>query len=210
MAKLPRPPGPDDLAERAGPPDVAQLGPGHLLARIYRGAGSYPCAWGTFRHYGPVGTARFDHHFSPAREQERAIYYAADTLQTAVAEAFGAMRVVDRCLGDPWLAAFRLTRPVRLCDLSGTWPTRAGAIQAISTGRRDLARAWSRAIYDAFPDLDGLLYRSSMDGAGVAVALWERASDAMPARPALNIALSHPGLLDVLGVACERLGYRLV
>lgn len=59
-------------------------------------------------------------------------------------------RLVDRISGDhPCLAAFAFRRDLLLLDVAGPWTTRAGA---------------SMAIYDAFPDIDGILYASSMDG----------------------------------------------
>jgi hypothetical protein len=42
------------------------------------------------------------------------------------------------------------------------------------------------------------------------VALFERAGDAMPAAPNLNLPLSHPGLRAALDRIAGRLGYALV
>ncbi len=75
--------------------------------------------------------------------------YAARDLLTCAAEVFQGFRVVDRFADDRCLAAFRLERSMRLLDLTGDWPTRAGASQAISSGPRPRAQAWARAIYDA-------------------------------------------------------------
>jgi hypothetical protein len=99
---------------------------------------------------------------------------------------------------------------LRLLDLAGTWPTRAGASQAISSGPRDRARAWARAVFAAYDDVDGLWYRSSMDAGKPAVCLWERARDAMPARPRSNLPLDTPGLLLPLTRAARPLGYRVI
>jgi hypothetical protein len=61
---------------------------------------------------------------------------------------------------------------------------------AISTGKRERAREWSRAIYNAFPQLAGIRYGSSMDANRPAFALYERAKTAIPARPLFDERLS--------------------
>jgi hypothetical protein len=98
-------------------------------------------------------------------------------------------------------------RSVRLLDLTGGWPTRAGASQAIASGPRGRAQAWARAIYEAYPAVEGLWYPSSMHGGPTALVLFERAEDALPAAPEVAIPLSHPGLLPDLVRAADVLGY---
>jgi hypothetical protein len=102
-------------------------------------------------------------------------------------------------------------RSLRLLDLTGSWPTRAGASQAIATGPKKITQAWARAIHAAFPALDGLWYRSSMDGGGHAVCLWDPpAGTALPLAPDALLPLDHPGLDVPLGRICEELGYILL
>jgi hypothetical protein len=209
MTKLPPPPGPLVLAART-PPEVVAVTRVTRLWRVYRASGPHAGRWDRFRHYGPIATSRFDHHLPPPADQDRAILYGAIAIQTSVAEAFGDTRVIDRRRRDPWLVGFRLAREVKLLDLSGAWPTRAGASQAISSGPRDVARAWGQAIYDAYPDLDGLWFRSSMDGGRPAVSLNERAEDALLAQPDVHLPLSHPGLELPLARMGRTLGYLLV
>ncbi len=209
MAKLPPPPSPAALAART-PPEVVAVTRVTRLWRIYRAAGGHAGRWDQFRHYGPVATARFDHHDEPPEEQPSAVLYAAVAVQTCVAEVFQDTRVIDRRRGGPWLAGFRLAREVALLDLSGTWPTRAGASQAISSGPRDASRAWARVIHQSYPGLDGLWYRSTMDGGRPAVALNERAEEALLAQPDVHLPLSHPGVLLPLARMARTLGYLLV
>lgn len=128
-------------------------------------------------------------------------------MATSVAEVFQATRVVDRAGDDRCLAAFRTSRIVRLLDITGDWPTRAGASQAIASGPRHRAQAWARAIYEAYPTLEGVWYPSSMHGGHAAVVLFERAADALPADPELDVPLTHPGLLPDLVRAANALGY---
>jgi len=83
------------------------------------------------------------------------------------------------------------SRDVGLLDLTGPWPTRAGASQALSSGPRSRAREWSRRIYEDYPMIEGLYYPSSMHGARyAAVALYERAESSLPPRPSFHRALA--------------------
>lgn len=105
---------------------------------------------------------RFDQHDSPPRQQSRGILYAAELGPACVAEVFQDTRTIDRRRRAPWLVVFELARDLDLLELSSVWPTRMGASQTINSGPRPRARSWSQSIYAAFPDLDGLLYPSSM------------------------------------------------
>ncbi len=210
MARLPEPPSATEL-RRIGA-ETAVLTAGTRLYRIYPRGGNHPTSWGRMRHYGPVGTARFDHHAEPAQVQERGILYAAlggDAVATCVAGAFQEGRLVDTRRDDPWLACFALAEDVPLLDLSGKWPTRAGASANVDSGPRPRRRRWSRTAYEAYPDLRGLLYASSMNGGQPTVALYERAIGAVPRSPAFNRPLSDPVLLVGLGRIADALGYGL-
>ena len=111
----------------------------------------------------------------PPKVQYRGILYAAtgdDAIATCVAEVFQDTRLVDTRRNEPRLAAFPVMEDVALLlDLTGKWPTRAGASTNINSGPRPRCRRWSRVIYDAYPDLGGLYYASSMNGNEPAVAL---------------------------------------
>lgn len=128
-------------------------------------------------------------------------------MATCVAEVFQGTRVVDGAADDRCFTAFRTTRAVRLLDVTGDWPTRAGASQAIASGPRNRAHAWARSIYDAYPTVEGVWYPSSMHGGQPAVVLSERAVDALPAVPELDVPLTHPGLLPDLTRSANALGY---
>lgn len=215
MAKLPWPPTVERLREVREDDDVVAVVPITPLARIHRSVGEHPSRWDEFRTVGPVATARFDPHPPtpdglPTAAPGSGVLYAGLTLQTCLAETFQVARVIDRRAGGPWLAVFRPVRTLRLLDLTGTWPTRAGTSQAISSGRRDRTRAWARTMFAAYDDLDGLWYRSSMDGGNPAVCLWERARDAMPAAPWAHLPLDAPGLVLPIARAAKAIGYRVV
>jgi RES domain len=209
MDNLPPPSEPATLAART-PPEPVALTRVTTLWRIYGTTGPHAGVWARFRHFGPVSTARFDHHLAPPAEQSRAVLYAALAIQTCVAEVFQDTRVIDRRRRGAWLAGFRLAREVHLLDLSGPWPTRAGASQAISSGPRDTVQAWARSIYQAYPEIEGMWYRSAMDGGNPAVVLNERAETALARQPDVHVPLTHAGLELALARMGRTLGYLLV
>jgi len=193
VPKFPGPPARGQLVARL-PPDVKSLPRGTVLWRIYYRGGAHPAAWDQFRHWGPVSNVRFDHLSSPPRRQARGILYGGLRVYTCFAEVFQETRTIERSRNRPWLAGFRLTRSVSLLDLTGTWPTKAGASMAINSGRRDRARAWSLRVYEDYPAIEGLYYPSSMDANRPTLALYERAQNALPARPVFNRGLADPAL----------------
>lgn len=213
MPKFPDPPGVDAL--RLVGPEVTTLEKGTVLARVYFTAGDHATRWNEFRHYGPTN-ARFDHHLPDRRGepqvQDRSILYCATAADTCLAEVFQETRRINRTRRAPWLAVFALARDVQLLDLTGAYPTRAGASMAISTGHRGRARSWARCFYEAYPDLEGIRYASSMHANEPAVALNDRGerSGCLPSHPELNRALSDDALLDVLKHSADRLGYGLL
>ena len=145
--------------------------------------------------------------------REREILYAAvwdGAVATCVAEAFQDTRLVDTRRRDPQLAAFSLAEDVPLLSLRDTWPTKAGASANMNSGPRPRCRRWSRAIYEAYPDVRGLLYASSMNANRPAVALYERASRTLPGVPEFNRPLSDAALLIPLERIASNLGYDLI
>jgi hypothetical protein len=207
VPKLPEPPAPDALA--AIGPAWREVPAGADLWRVYFRGGAHPTTWNTFRAFGPAN-ARFDHHLPPARVQDRRILYAAASPLTCLAEAYQRRRRIHARLSEPWLVGFAAARPLRLLDLTGTWPTRVGASMVINTGPHARARRWSQAFYQAFPDADGLWYASSMHANRPALALYERAAGALPPTPFLHRALGDPLLRVVLENAAAELGYDLL
>ena len=188
-------------------PELKIFAQGTILWRIYNRGGSHPVTWNRFRYWGPVVTARFDHHLIPAGPPTRGTIYGALRVYTCFAEVFQDTRTIERSRNRPWLVGLELTRPVSLLDLTGTWPTRAGASMAISSGRRDRARAWSIRIYEDYPTVEGLYYPSSMDGNRPSVALYERAKKAIPTRPRFHRAVADPALNAAVLRAALLFGY---
>lgn len=78
---------------------------------------------------------------------------------------------------------------------------------AISAGDHGTARLWSRAIYEAYPDVHGVWYGSAMHANAPSVALYERAEGSMPLSPEFDEPLSSPALAAVVARAVRELGY---
>jgi len=199
------------------PPDLGNIDPmwhdvpaGTLLWRLYRQGGPHPARWNEFRRFGPIQGARFDHHKPPPRVQVRGILYLATHGPTNLAEAFQDTHTIDAWQHEPWLVGFETEVQLRLLDLTGPWPTRAGASMALSSGRRDRARRWSQAIFDTYADAAGLWYPSSMDANRPCLALYERAQPGIPAYPQFHAALGDARLTAVVHRAAARFNYRVV
>lgn len=211
MPKLPNPPPPGDLAQIE--PAIKRLRAGTRVWRVYFRGGPHPGRWNQMRTFGPT-TARFDHQLPDARgeptDQTRAIQYLALDGITPLAEVFQDARVIDRAARSPWLVAYALTKDVELLDLTGVYPTRAGASMLINCGSRPRARAWSRAFHDAYPQIQGLHYASCMHENRPSLALYERAAGAIPVRPSFHRALSDQALRLMLRNAAVRLNYLLL
>jgi hypothetical protein len=222
MDHLPMPPGVDELG--AIEPEICGLPARTDLTRIWFAGSSYPSGFAHFRTFGPTAS-RFDHHLpgpdGKPMHGDRSILYAIkateaptgeiEAITAAVGEVFQQQRIIDLARDEPRLTVFRTVRKVSLLDLTGFWATHVGASANLSSGPRDVTRAWSRAFHEAYPQADGLLYRSSMSGGRCfAVALYERAEDAMPTTPQIDLPLGHSRLRGALAEGARRLGYEIL
>ncbi len=220
--KLKSPPAPEELRKMI-PPEIRTLRVGAGLVRIYRKVKGR--SWRTFRMGDTGGIGRFD-PFVPGvvGVERRGVWYGVvgtpegdspgENLAFAacLAEVFQQSRTVLARRTDRFhVAAFRVTRPLRLLDLTRRWPTRTRRASALLLSCADLGRAreWACAIYEAYPDLDGIYYTSSMCPPQPVVALYERARDAFPAEPAFDVPLWEPGLWDDLRKARREINYRI-
>jgi hypothetical protein len=212
VAKFPSSPGVAALG--AFVPAIHVLPVGTTLARVYYARSAHRQSWDQFRHFGPLNS-RWDHHLSNAQGKphtsSRGIYYAAADAKTCLAEAFQVTRRIDRVFQAPWLVVFKTSPELKLLDLTGEFATRMGASMAIHSGSRGRARGWARDLYEAYPDLQGILYSASMHGGRPAMALNERAlkTKLFPAHPLFHRALADDSMLDSLKAVAADLGYAL-
>ncbi|MDN5849100.1 MAG: RES family NAD+ phosphorylase [Nitrococcus sp.] len=77
------------------------------------------------------------------------------------------------------LATFQLRRPLRLVPLYGRHLSGLRANATATTGRYHLSQAWSRALHDHTERPDGIAYRAAHDDDEIAVALFDRANNAL-------------------------------
>ncbi|MGW0515911.1 RES family NAD+ phosphorylase [Crossiella sp. NPDC003009] len=217
MTRLPPPPSPEVLTSAVDPAtDILSLSSSTRLVRLFFAGGRHPQRWNSFRHVGPLPHAFFDpqpptEDGLPARDDEHGVVYFSLSIRTSIAEVFQATAVVDRQTRAPHLVMTRPRRALRLLDLTGLWPTKVGASQAIWQDSTDRTQAWARAIRAAMPDLDGLWYRSGVDAGNPALCLWDPpAASALPARPDVLHPLDHAGLDLSLGRAGQELNYTIL
>lgn len=230
MARLPLPPTADVLARALRPTeDIVAVHPATRLVRVFTALGNHPQFWNVFRYAGPLAHGRFDPQqplngsgptteFPPSApspsapdDPQAGVLYFSLSVRTSIAEVFQLTSTVDRATRSPHLVVLRPARTLRLLDLTGLWPTRAGASQEISSGPKKVTQQWTRVIRAAHPGLDGIWYRSSMDSGDPSIALWDPpAGDALPASPDVLLPLNHPGLDLPLARVCADLNYVLV
>ncbi len=143
--------------------------------------------------------------------QGRGVYYAAHDAKTCLGEVFQMSRRIDRAFQSPWLVVFETVQPLLVLDLTSDFATRMGASMAIHSGSRLRTRGWARDLYEAFPEIHGIRYASSMNGGAPALALNERVlrRGLFPPHPLFHRALADDSMLDVLKYAAQALGYEL-
>jgi hypothetical protein len=186
---------------------------GTTLVRVHPLAGPHPTAWNQLRAFGPT-KSRFDHQPPPRRDHPtRRIAYltmGTEAFVAALAEYFqddgGGVAPMDLTLRQPAITMFEAATELVLLDLDSGWVTRAGGNQAIRTGPRGVCRAWSRAIYRHHRGVHGLVYGSSVWGPGRCLALWERATSALPTTPTATRRLDDPTITLAVMDAARRLG----
>ena len=183
--------------QRRPNPLFHDLPSGSRLIRLFDPSRHGATATG-FRSYGPL--LRFDHHRGredekPGDDAERGIYYAAVILSGCLVEIFGDTGMVD--LHRHHVASPILRRDLRLLDLRHNGAMRAGTKAAIAkVADRSLSQAWSRHFYETpevYSDLDGVVYLNAHNDEE-AIALYERASDALECPPERVMRLNDEAL----------------
>lgn len=198
------------------PDDVVAVTTATRLVRIFFAGGMHPQRWNTFRYTGPLPHAEFDPHPPdvdglPTSSHDNGVLYFGLSVRTSVAEVFRATSLVDRRTRSPFLVVLRPRRTLQLLDLTGLWTTRVGAAMDMATGSQGVKQSWARSIRAAYPELDGVYFRSPLDAGDPAVALWDPpAASGLPATPDVLLPLDHPGLDVSLARVCEDLNYTVL
>ena len=214
MPKLPEPKSVKELQQIE--PRIATIKAGTEVSRIFFSDVSYPTAWDGFRYFGPT-QSRFDHQIPDDNNrpcvQERGIMYLAagdEAAKTCLAEVFQEKETIDKNSGLPVYVGFALEADINLLDLSGNFVTTLGASTAMHSGARPRTRRWAQKLYDAYPQIDGLLYCSSMNGNAPAIALFERGAGAIPSHNLIHRELRDGAMASVIAMTAREIGYKVV
>lgn len=131
------------------------------------------------RIFGPLN--RFDHQIRDRRQRPklqpdgRGVIYLAETLGTALAEAFQDQGVEVGVCPNMRAVAMAPSTTVELLDITGVGVMRIGAVAGLASGAypRRLTQRWGRAIYEDLARFAGIRYRGAHQN-GICVAAWER------------------------------------
>lgn len=214
MAKLPEPKSVKELKQIEA--KIVSLKAGTEVSRIFFSDGDYPAAWDGFRYFGPT-QSRFDHQLKDKQGssfiQDRGIMYLStggEAAKTCLAEVFQEKHTIDRNSKLPVYVGFALGADINLLDLSGNFVTALGASTAIHSGPRSRTRRWAQRLYDAYTQIDGLLYCSSMNGNAPSIALFERGARAIPSNNLIHRELRDSAMASVIVMTAREINYKIV
>ena len=80
----------------------------------------------------------------------------------------------------------------------------------LNSGPKARAQRWSRSCYDAYPDIGGIYYASSMNANQSCIALYERAEQILAPVPIFHRSLADPTLFVPVRNAAMALNYLLI
>lgn len=177
-----------------------------VLYRIHRVVGRHRETWSQLREWGPALDCRWDPHPEPAgMYPDDAVMYTAGDYVTAFGEVFQRRRAISLSATKA-LVAWVPLRTLRLLDLTDTWAVRNGAAGSLDSAPHRTCRSWAHRIHRTWPDLDGLLARSTIT-LRPAITLFAPVRDAMPQRPAFSRPLDHPEVAALARSAAGELGW---
>lgn len=170
----PPPPPPADLSRRALP--IAEVPAGFILCRIHRTAAGV-------LYFGPRTDPRQRGRWD-APDDGYGVCYLAHRGHTAFSETL--LRELDReevsesgDLAPRSLARIQVNRTLLLARMHGPGLRQMRATTAVVQGSYDVTWAWSHALHEHPDHVDGIVYRPRHDDDELAVALFDRARDAI-------------------------------
>jgi hypothetical protein len=118
-----------------------------------------------------------------APDGEFGVCYLAEEAHVGFAETFlrepGVTLIEEADMASRSLARIEARRDLRLAAVHGAGLARIGATAAVCSGAYSVSRAWALALH-RHPDApDGIRYRARHDDDGFAIALFDRAADAV-------------------------------
>lgn len=105
------------------------------------------------------------------------------------------------------LASIKLSRELRLVDISGAGLARVGADNRLTTGAHALSRRWSRAFHDHRDYVDGIYFRACHDPDRSSIALFERAQNSIIVTK--SIKLLSPDVAFILTDILDKYNFAL-
>jgi len=106
--------------------------------------------------------------------------------------------------------SFTLAAEVRLLNLTDMFCLRVGASMKLVSGPWVHGQNWSRGFYEAYPEIHGLYYLSSLTNRPT-IALFERANTPLlTGNTRLHRALADPVMHKALTLIVDEIGYGLV
>jgi hypothetical protein len=140
------------------------------------------------------------------------VCYLAEEPYVAFAETFlrepGATLIETADLAARALAEVEVERDLRLVALHGAGLRRLGATAAVCTGPYVVSRAWALALHGHPSRPDGIRYRARHEDDGFAIALFDRAADAIAVTG--SAALVLPDRMGDLVAWLDRYGMGLL
>ena len=157
------------------------------------------------RLFGPLN--RFDQQIRDRHQQPkpqpdgRGVMYLAETLGTALTEAFQEQGVEVGICPNMRAVAVAPSSAVELLDITGDGVMKIGAVAGLASGAypRRLTQRWGRAIYEDLPEFSGVRYRGAHQN-GICVVAWERTGP-LVVDPAEDFSLRSRTLWDRVVVA---------
>lgn len=138
---------------------------------------------------------------------EYRVCYIGKSLEAAFVEVFlrdVAARLLSRdALEERAASNLVATRDITLIKFHGNGLHRLGATAAVAHGSYTVSQPWGRACWEHPSQPDGIVYRARHDDDELAIALFDRAQDAVDVQdpPVLMIDLEElPDLLDHYGI----------
>jgi hypothetical protein len=132
--------------------------------------------------FGTTGENRFDDPLGPLGTF--GVLYVAEDLYGAFAETFGDFpAVTEGALTASGYSTIDFKRSLRLADLRGKGLLRLGADMRLCAGEHKDAQLWARAIWSHEAAVDGLCYPARHDPSRAALAIYDRARDALTSVP---------------------------
>ncbi|MEJ7893902.1 MAG: RES family NAD+ phosphorylase [Solirubrobacteraceae bacterium] len=164
------------------------------------------------RSFGPLN--RFDQQIRDRRQKPkeqpdgRGVVYLAQTLGTALAEAFQEQGVDVSVCPNMRAVAMAPSAEIELLDITGPGLMKIGAVAGLASGAysRRLTQRWGRAIYEDLVTLAGIRYRGAHEN-GICVAAWERTGP-LVFEPSEDFALTSKMLWSRVFVALADQGRR--